>query len=248
MAGGAENESTNESSSQQYVFKEQEPFLLDVYAESQAVANKQEDAGRIARRQIKPFDEANQQALGGLNYVSDFNQGIINGSNLGVNTLQNAGTNPFTQGQLDSAGWNINRDLTRRTLPGIRDQGNASNPYGGGSTRQQLFEGMALSDANQQYSDAASSIIGQNYLQDTTQRLGAAQGYIDAGLGAAQANTALADSFRQGTQGLVNLGLSPEQARWIPLQNYAQAVNRPVVLGESSGSGFSTSSKYGGNY
>lgn len=244
MAGGSENRSSNESESERYVFTGQEPYLKDIYSQAQKLNYGQQDSGDIAGGIASRYAGRSADAVGGLSSAGRFGSGISDGSNLGVQTLQNAGANPYTQGMLDSAQYQIGNDLERNTLTGIRDNANASNPFGGGS-RAQLAEGLAVSDANQQYSDAASNIIGNNYFQDYGRQLGASQDYINAGLNAGQANANYAQNLHQGTQGLVNLGLSGYNSQWIPLQNYAQAVNSPTILGTGSGSSRGSSSSYG---
>lgn len=242
-AGGGANESQNESHSESYVFRGQEPYLLDLYGQSQALSRSQDDAGQIAYGILEPFVNENAQAVHNIGSSGDYASGVLDGSDQGMQTLlglQSQDANPYLDSMFNSAARQVNNNLERNILPSINDGGQQANPYGGGGSRQGIAEGLALSDANQQMTDMAANLYGGAYSEDQGIRLGAASNYINSGLSATGAQAGIAQALQSGTQGLVNLGLTPYQSQWSPLQNYAQVVNSPVVLNNSSGTGSSS--------
>ena len=117
------------------------------------------------------------------------------------NNLTNPGMNPAMQ----AYGNQIGQTLTRDWLPQIQGGAIQAGQLGGG--RQGIAEGLALSDATQQFTDAGRML----YNQDQDRRLGA---------------------VGQAGQ-LANLGMG---IPWYNAQQYGGLLGRPTVLGGASGS------------
>ena len=246
MASVGDSGGQNQSFTNSRIYEGQENFLKDLYGQAQRTQRQQQNSGPIAQGFVDkylPGAEAAQQELAGLNgYYSD----IADGTNLGMQTfadLQQGGINPHLQGMVDDASFQITNNLQRKTLPSIRTGGNAANPYGGGGSRQGIAEGLAMSDANQQLSNTVSQLYGQAYDADQNRRSQAAGAYLNAGNAAVQGQSALSNALAQGAQGLINLGLSPQQQAWLPLINSKQIIGSPAILQ----SGFSTGSNAASN-
>jgi hypothetical protein len=145
---------------------------------------------------------------------------------------------------LEQASTNLSRNL----LPQIGRDAQAQGQYGG--SRQQIAEGLAMSDANQQALQSAMGMYGQQYEGDRAAQLASQQQADATRLGAASqiqslmsGQVASADQGVTTGQGLANLGMSSANAlsagndeQWKQLMNYAQTLGQPIVLGSSTGS------------
>ena len=112
----------------------------------------------------------------------------------------------------------LGRDFSQNILPGINRGAQGVGQLGG--SRQGVAEGVAATGMGNMLSEFA----GNQYAGDMNRLLG--------GLGQAQ--------------GMMNFGMSPYTASWLPLQMQAGLLGSPTVLGEStsegsSGGGFSFS-------
>ena len=191
-------------------------------------------------------------------------QGIVSGANPAARALQQQaqGQNPFLQQQITGVGEDINQQLQRQLGgTGIAGEANLAGQLGG--ARQGVEAGLAQQGALQQFQRASTQLrsndIGRQ-LQASSGLLGfqgQAAGQL-AGLGQQQGlgnqASALQGLLGQGQlglgglgalQGQFNLGLSPFQAEFSPLQSLAGIVGDPTVLstaeGQSSGRSFGTS-------
>lgn len=244
-SGSGQQQSQTES----HVFRGQEPYLLDLYGKSSALADayqpfRVDEASKVTNE----FYPQNQEALRRLSGTSADVDDISSGENLGMQTLaglQQQGPNPYLDSMVDAAGNVIERNLSRKIMPSIHDAGNAANPYGGGGTRQGIAEGIAMSDANQQLTDMASQIYGNAYEGDQTRRLQSADSYINQGLNAASSQAGIVQAMQQGAQGLMNLGLAPYDQLWAGLMNHKDMLGNPLVLSRGSSSGANQSSNFG---
>lgn len=240
MASGGESEGSNESQSESYVFRGQEPYLLDLYGSARALKEGQWDIGKDARSYVDQYFPQAEEAITSFPGIDNYFQDLTGGDNLGMQTfedLQQGGLNPYLEGMFNSGARQINNNLQRNILPSVNDTGQAANPYGGGGSRTGIAEGLALSDANQQMTDFAQNLYGQAYDADQNRRLSSAQNYITGGIQGAEGQVNLANATQQGIQGLINLGLSPYNAAWQPLLNAKQIVGDPVTLNTGSASG-----------
>lgn len=149
-------------------------------------------------------------------------QDIYNQTMTGYNRMMNPGINP----QLQAYSGEVQKNLERNLLPSI--QGTAQMQGQGGSSRQGIAEGLALSDSNQQITDMAANLYNADM-----NRMG-------------QAMT-MAPS----------LGTFGQQIPWYNMNQYAGILGDPTVLGGASGSqstgsssnfGMSEDSAYGYDY
>ena len=176
------------------------------------------------------------------------------GTGLGQGQLQRiaGGNDPAVQAQIDALGGDLARQFGQ-LLPGIETQAIGGGQLGGG--RQGVAQGL-LGQATQ---DAFGRGAADIRFQDLARQFGAAstlqQGQTQAGgalgqlggqqaLGTAGLNQAgLLGQGQLGLgglgqlQGLFNLGFSPFEAEFTPLQNLAQIIGGPTILGEGSSFG-----------
>ena len=191
-------------------------------------------------------------------------QGIAGGTNPAARALQQqaSGQNPFLQQQITGLGEDINQQLQRQLGgTGIAGQANFAGQLGGG--RQGVESGLAQQGALQQFARGTTQLRSD----DIGRQLGASQALLGAqgqagaqlgGLGLQQqlgaGSQQLQGLLGQGQlglggleqlQGQFNLGVSPFQAEFSPLQSLAGIVGGPTVLSEgtsqSTGKSFGTS-------
>jgi len=190
--------------------------------------------------------------------------GIAQGTNPAARALQQqaSGQNPFLQQQITGLGEDINQQLQRQLGgTGIGGEANLAGQLGGG--RQGVESGLAQEAALTQFQRGATGLRSQ----DIGRQLQAASGLLGfqgqaggqlAGLGQQQGLQNQASQLQgllgQGQlglgglgalQGQFNLGLSPFQAEFTPLQSLAGIIGDPTVLTEgtsqSTGRSFGTS-------
>ena len=184
--------------------------------------------------------------------------GIAQGTNPAAQALQAQaqGQNPFLQQQIDQLGG----DLTRQFERGIRAT-NVDAVGGGqlGGGRQGVAQGLLGESATRQFQQGSTALRNQDLNRQFAassqllQQQGAA-GQALGGFGLQQGlgnqASALQGFLGQGQlglgglgslQGQFNLGFSPFQAQFSPLQAFAQILGNPTVLstGQSTGSGSS---------
>ena len=207
--------------------------------------------------QLGQFGQAGfGQGQGGIDAL----QGIAAGTNPAAQALQQQaqGQNPFLQQQINQLGGDITRQF-ERGLGGIRSEAVGGGQLGGG--RQGVAEGLLGESAQRQFAQASTQLRSQDIgrqLQASSGLLGfqgQAAGQL-AGLGQQQGLGNQASQLQgllgQGQlglggleqlQGQFNLGFSPFQAQFSPLQSLAGIIGGPTVLsqGQSTGSASSFS-------
>lgn len=197
------------------------------------------------------------QGQGGIDALA----GIAGGTNASLQALQAqaTGQNPNLQQQIGGLGEDINTQLQRQ-LGGagglVSGANQAGQTLGGG--RGQVAGGIANEAALTQFQRGATQLrsddIGRQ-LQASQAALGAQGaaggqlGQLGLQQGLGQQGNELAGLLGQGQlglgglgqlQGQFNLGLSPFEAEFSPLQNLAGIVGGPTVLNQGSSSGSSS--------
>lgn len=209
-----------------------------------------------------------QNILGGGQAGIESLTGIAQGTNPALQSLlaQSQGQNPQLQNQIGQLGQDISRDFLQQINPGIT--GGAVQAGQLGSSRQGVAQGLAQQGAidafgrgaTQLRSDdigrqlqASQAVLGQQ--QGAAGQLGGfQQGALQAQLG--QGGLTQAGILGGGQlglgglgslQGLFNLGLSPFQAEFSPLQNLAGIIGGPTVLSQGTSQGTGQSSSFSAN-
>ncbi len=194
--------------------------------------------------------------------------GIAQGTNPALQALQAqaSGQNPQLQNQIGQLGQDISRDFLQQINPGIT--GGAVQAGQLGSSRQGVAQGLAQQGALDAFSrgatqlrsddigrqlQASQAVLGQQ--QGAAGQLGGfQQGALQAQLG--QGGLTQAGILGGGQlglgglgslQGLFNLGLSPFEAEFSPLQNLAGIVGGPTVLSQGTSQGTGQSSSFSAN-
>ena len=210
--------------------------------------------------------QGTQQGLGQLGQAGfgqgqagiDALTGIAQGTNPAAQALQQQaqGQNPFLQQQIEQLGGDVTRQF-ERGLQGVRGEAVGGGQLGGG--RQGVAEGLLGESATRQFAQGATQLRNQDIQRqfEASSQLLQQQGFAGAqlgglgqqqGLGNQQAQ--LGGLLGQGQlglgglgqlQGQFNLGFSPFQAEFSPLQSLAGIIGSPTVLstGQSTGSGSS---------
>ena len=171
------------------------------------------------------------------------------------------GQNPALQQQIGQLGSDINRQFQQQ-LTGITSEAIGGGQLGGG--RQGVAQGLLGQSALDAFSRGATDLRGQDIgrqlqasealggLEAQRGQLGGALGQLGGQqqLGAAGLNQAgllgqgqLGLGGLQSLQGQFNLGFSPFEAQFTPLQNLAQIIGGPTVLGQ--GTSFGRTDQFG---
>lgn len=183
------------------VWEGQVPFLTGLYGQAQNLAGSQAGIGQFA-------SDLSQRLMGGL---GDFGSPRSNPAFQNL-LARSQGSNPYLDQQIEGLGRDAGRFLTQVGMPGIRNQ------YGdiGGNSRLQLQTGQLRGDVFRDYLSAATNLRSNAYQQG---------GQAAAMLGG------LSNDYLGNLSGLFNLGMSPWQAQWMPLQQFGNLVGSPTVLG-----------------
>ena len=180
--------------------------------------------------------------------------GIAQGTDPASQALQQQafGQNPALQQQIGQLGQDINRQFQQQ-LVGIESEAIGGGQLGGG--RQGVAQGLLGQSAQDAFSRGATDLRGQDIGRQlqAAQALGGLQGGAAqglAGLGGQQAlgtaglNQAgqlgqgqLGLGGLQSLQGLFNLGFSPFEAEFTPLQSLSQIIGTPTRLGQGTNFG-----------
>ncbi len=237
--------------------QQQQGQIGQLFGQSQGLLNQGQDfLGGIQGTQqgLGQFGGAGfGQGQGGIDALA----GIASGQNPAAQALQAqaTGQNPFLQQQIGQLG----EDITRQFERGIGATNAAAvgaGQLGGG--RQGVAQGLLGESATRQFAQGATQLRNQDLgrqQQAATSLLGAqgAAGQALGGLGQQQGlgnqQAALQGLLGQGQlglgglgqlQGQFNLGFSPFEAQFSPLQNFASILGGPTVLSEGSSSGSSS--------
>ena len=181
---------------------------------------------------------SNQQGNQPGNVAGDISGSLLPGlmGNVGqltdnpfLNQLQNMSNpnNAMVQQNVDLLGQDLNRQFSNQLLPQIQGSAIASGSLGGG--RQGVAEGLAAQGISDAFA-RGSADIRNNALAQAQQAASTGGNLLGQGI-----QTAFG-----AAPGLVNLGLSPFQSAFLPLQNLAGLLGNPAILnrGSQSSSGF----------
>jgi len=176
------------------------------------------------------------------------------GRGLGQGQLQRiaSGSDPAVQGQIDALGSDLARQFSQ-LLPGITNQAVGGGQLGGGrqgvaqgllgqATQDAFGQGAAdirFQDLQRQFGAASTLQQGQQAAGGALGQLGGQQELATAGLNQAGllGQGQLGLGGLQSLQGLFNLGFSPFEAEFSPLQNLNQIIGGPTVLGSGTSFG-----------
>lgn len=240
--GMSASDSSSWSNSSEDVFNQQVPFLTDLWSQGGQMAQNPMDPAVM-----DPLMQGYQQAFGAGNPYSTATMELMNPLISGLTDIVNRPTQSFAEGGVNPlldknvalALEQASTDLSRNLLPQIRSDAGAAGQYGG--SRQNIAEGLALSDANRNALTAAMGAYGDQYSSDRAANLQAQAQQDQTALGAAQqiqnimtGNTANLGAGMDMAGGFQNL-------QWNPLMNYANILGQPIVLGESASGAESSS-------
>ena len=205
----SQDKSRSQQTSEQSVWGAQAPYLQSLYGQATDLWSKQ--AGQVG--------PAAQSMAGGI-------MGGLGGygspmSNPAFQNLQQRaqGGSPFLNQQIQGLGSDIGQFFQQQIMPGIASQAGQAGQFGG--SRQGIASGMAGQDALRQFSQGATNLRQADYGQ---------------GLQAAGMLGGLSNDYLGQMGNIYNLGMSPFSAQWMPLQNMANIIGNPTVLGSSQGS------------
>ena len=245
--------SSQQATSQQRAFVDpaQESFLRNLRTQAQQLQGQQQGQVGDLFGLAQGLQGQGQQFLQGIQGVQG-QLGQAQGPSQAQQALQQQafGQNPVLGQQIGQLGEDINRQLQRQVggAGGIT-AGAIGAGQGGLGGRAQVATGLASEAALNAFSRGATELRGQ----DIGRQLGAAQalGGLELGqqgqqlqglLGAGQ----LGLGGLGALQGQFNLGLSPFQGQFQPLQNLAGIIGAPTVL--SQGTAQSTGGTSGFNF
>ena len=141
---------------------------------------------------------------------------LINPAFDAFNQLISPEANPFLEQQIQAQQRSLGNFFNEQLLPGINRGSVATGGFGG--ARNIIQRGQAAERVGQTAADAETALRFQAFQQQQGAQLGA------LGL----------------SNNLVNLGLSPATAPFLPLQAQRGIVGQPIILSRSkSGGGFS---------
>ena len=188
--------------------------------------------------------------------------GIAQGTNPAAQALQQQaqGQNPFLQQQIGQLGEDVTRQF-ERGISATNLEAVGGGQLGGG--RQGVAQGLLGESATRQFAQGATALRNQdlNRQFQASSQLLQQQGFAGAqlgGLGQQQGlgnqASALQGFLGQGQlglgglgqlQGQFNLGFSPFQAEFSPLQSLAGIIGGPTVLSQGQSTGSSKGSSFG---
>ncbi len=209
--GGSQSSSESESRVPDW----QRGFFEDLYRRAAGVAGDQANIGGDARALMERFLPGAEAGAAGFG-------DILSGASPGQEFLNTSlgAENPYLGAQIDALGGDINRNLTQNILPTVRSGGVSVGSPGG--SRAAIAEGLALRGAQEEFAEGSTRLRFGDLLRQTQAAGTATRNELAASAGAVNA----------GSQ-LYNLGFTPYQASWFPLQQYAAALGRPILEGES---------------
>ena len=180
--------------------------------------------------------------------------GIAQGTNPAAQALQRqaTGQNPFLQQQIEQLGGDITRQF-ERGIQATNVEAVGAGQLGGG--RQGVAQGLLGESATRQFAQGTTALRNQDIQRqfDASSQLLQQQGFAGAQLGGLGGQQGLQNQASQlqgllgqgqlglgglgALQGQFNLGFSPFQAEFSPLQSLAGIIGGPTVLstGQSTG-------------
>lgn len=220
----------------------------------------------FAGDRVADLNEFQNQGLGQTPGLAQALSGFAGTSGQGFSDIASGsriGQNPFLEQQLAGMRQQVNQNLQRNQLPGVRNNAIAGGGLGG--TRQGIAEGVAIGDANQSLINAEGALRSQQVNADQQQQLQALLGQQQILQGQAGSQNALLRAGgiqQQQSQAEIgaemaqfNEGQDLQFARDQDLlsillgtpavQGQLPAQTNPLVAG--LGAGITTSQLFGGN-
>ena len=209
-SGKNSSQSTNSTN----VWGGQAPFLQDMFGQGSSLMQQQQGVGQYA-----------QDMMGGMLPGINAAMGSMGNMAQGGGPLQQF-TNPnngLISQQLGMLGSSLGDMFNNTVMPGLTSQANSAGGLGG--SRHQLGIGQAAGNMFDQFQQGATSIMGNAY----NQAANSAGQLQQSMMGAAGAMPGMGGD-------IFNLGMSPFNAAWAPLQNQAGLLGGPTVLGQGQSS------------
>jgi hypothetical protein len=222
----SKNQSTASGSSATNVWGEQSPFLQSLYNQGAGILGQQQGAGQAAQGQVDQFMPGVQQGFQGMQGIGQ------TGGPIGQFADPN---NSMVNQQIGNLGQQLGDFFNNQLMPGIAGQ--AVDVGGFGGARQGVAQGAAAGHVAQQFQQGSTDLMANAYGNAQN----AAGQQTQAMLGANSALGGMAgDAF--------NLGMSPYNAAWGPLQQQAGLLGGPAMLSQSQqqsqGTGSTTGKKF----
>ena len=197
------------------VWKPQTDFLEGVYDSARDTYG--DNSGQLFGSQFQQptFDAFNNLSQGGYQ-IPGLEENLMS---FGDNQ------NQYLDASIDSGLNKITENLQRNIMPSI-NLGAAMNGTSGGS-RQGVAQGIAMGDANQDATDFVSGMYSDNFQNTMSNNLNANNQMIDL---TGQRNNAMNGAMVSAPQ-LSNMGFDNQYGN---LNNYANIIGRPTVLGGGS--------------
>jgi len=209
-----------------FVFPQQVPFLQNLFGNAQQVQQgTQQGLNQFSQQtlpQLFQQGQQGQQQLGQLGQQTLGDNALLN-SQASLNNFSNQSA---LQGQIGNLGENLGQFFNEQLLPGIDARSQVAGQQRG-SARNNVALGQGIRDTANAFSRGAvdlTSQFGQQQIQAA--QAGGALRLGQLGLGGQQLGQA-----NDQISGLANLGISQFTAPFAALQQLAQIIGDPTVLG-----------------
>lgn len=250
---GSMGKSEKKSSQKQNVWGEQTPYLKDLYSQAQTLTNQQAPqyySGNLVAGMTPEQQTGRQMATG---FAQGGAQDVYNQASgaWGDALTADPTGNPYFQGAVTAATRPVMQQLTEQMLPSIQSEAIGAGQMG--SSRQGIAEGIAMRGAMDQIGDITSQMGNQAYMAGLDSRmnaLGMAPQIQNLGFAPADAMRQIGAEEQALQQAQIDADkeryMYNQQSPYTQLQQYAQVLGRPTVLGSSSSSGQSFNLGFGG--
>ncbi len=252
------SQQASRSFSGSFVDPSQQGFLEQLRTDAQGLAGQQQgqiggvaqgladELGGFGGGFLQNLQNLSQnQGLTGL--ASQLGQGLDAGGQFLRDRISDQ--NPFLNEQITQLGTDLNRQFTESILPAIGLDAVSVGGLGGG--RQGVAQGLAAQGLQQTFGRESAQLRFQDVglRQAAAGQLQASQAAGGNLLGAAQGQQAAASQAGLGSlETLLNLGLSPFQAEFAPLQNLASILGPANILQQSQQASRGISSGFGTSF
>lgn len=231
------------------VFKQQSPFLQDLYSQGRQLYQQQAPQTAATQDQLRGIlEQIAGISTGTPEAAGQFAENLISGDTRGQQTLldlMNPEGNPYLDQMVSSATRGVTQNFQENVLPGISGGATSAGQYGG--SRQGIAQGVASGRYLDTIGDIETTLRGGQYQSDMNRALSAAGQYTGGQqAGAGILSSLSGQNFNQQMQQLSTLlgGYAQlPQVPWAPLTAYANTVGAPALLQ----SGVNTSSSGGFN-
>jgi hypothetical protein len=217
MAGGGYKESKQSSRQSTQIDPTQLGFLRQLWGQGLNLANMQgagpgQAAGQLAG-QLMPGLMQNMNQLTNNPFLSQLQQ-------------FSQPNNQMVQQNVDLLGQDLQRQFQQDLMPQIAQNAIAGGQLGGG--RQGVAQGLAAQGISDAFARGSADIRNQAY----------GQAQQAAGMGGQMLGQGIQAGFN-AAPALMNLGLSPYTAAWMPLQQLGGLLGSPTTIGSGRSSGSS---------